>query len=415
MSFPIGDSTLSQWETGARLRGAQTIDHLQALDNCYEAGGALVGLARAIGTPRGLPARGSWSHNFAAGGGPVWAWIRPDPTETSVTAHCIWGPIEMRLRQKCDPGGLIITSPGSMSNPALSIVFATQGWVDFGQGSVPQRLGVPVINGALHVRLLATQGRLASRFVDSIVGRTAKGGDWRERFKRFARGNEGLVNDALAPSQFRRPTYDFSDPGLAISAVPHAFAGYHYRQLREARHFSQRELALKVTGLLESAPVSEAQIRSLRIWGRAHAPTGSSLESTGYWAPTATPASKRCRLQLATHGSKYHSRTTGSVRYPLRLTLHRTPVWRLARSTWLGSPGSYEPVFDMVCRLAFGGAPLMLRLLQSGFPEGGQSRRTLVSTMARLTPICIGNRLTLEFWTQSKRSTSACFDATRTS
>jgi transcriptional regulator with XRE-family HTH domain len=264
LGHPIAASTLSQWESGTRRRGAQSIDHLQALDDCYAAGGALVGLARAVDTPRGLPPRATWSHNYSAEGGPVWAWIRPGIDEHEVAAQCVWGPIRMRLKRPSDHHGVVITSPGSTGNPALSITLARPGWVDFGQGTVPRSLGIPVINGALHVRLASSRGPIVTRFVDRALTRTSRTGDWLGRMKRFARGNGGLVDDALNSSEIRHPVADFSCASSSLDQPPpNPLAGVQLRALREARHLSQKAVAFQASTLDPESPVSEAQIRSI--------------------------------------------------------------------------------------------------------------------------------------------------------
>src|SRR5665811_1424044 len=51
-------------------------NYLHDVDDCIDAGGALVDLAWAIGSRSGFAASQSWAHNFQPPHGSVWVWIR---------------------------------------------------------------------------------------------------------------------------------------------------------------------------------------------------------------------------------------------------------------------------------------------------------------------------------------------------
>ncbi|MGH9128249.1 MAG: helix-turn-helix domain-containing protein [Acidimicrobiales bacterium] len=77
----VGRSTVSNWESGRRNPDPEA---LARLDGLFDAGGALVDLARALRTPEGLDARTTWWNNFPPSCGPAWAWIRPADGASSV-------------------------------------------------------------------------------------------------------------------------------------------------------------------------------------------------------------------------------------------------------------------------------------------------------------------------------------------
>ncbi|HEY8545999.1 MAG TPA: helix-turn-helix transcriptional regulator, partial [Acidimicrobiales bacterium] len=269
----------SMWETGARRI---SIDHLRRLDALYGAEGALVDLTSALDTPRGLPPRTLWAHNPQGPSRPHWAWLRPRPGEGRVDALLLWGAFAFDCSAPCDDRGFFVTSPVSMPNPPVWVHLRRPGWVDFGQGRIPEELGVPAFEG-LTVARLSTGGHSPVGLVDPVIV---------ERFRRDPRFADAVVDFFGMKAELIRQVFSATEPttyvadltgdpassparadpppstGSAQGDPARGFDGPALRALREARGLSQADAAQLATDMLPDHPVSEDQIRVLERGGK---------------------------------------------------------------------------------------------------------------------------------------------------
>lgn len=209
-SVYVKKNTISMWERAER---GLTFAHLHALDRCYDAGGALADVALAMGTPSGLPPRRSWVHNPQGPSGPVWAWCRPMPGHQHLSLQMRWGTRAFRCSSACDDRGLFLWSPVSVPHPPLGVDLAEPGWVDFGRGTIPDELGIPVFD----VSCPAEQGLTADRAADGPM-----------------------------PVEITQP-----------------FTAAQWRALRECRCLSRRAAVGEATALMPDEPVTDDQLHEL--------------------------------------------------------------------------------------------------------------------------------------------------------
>ncbi|HET6949987.1 MAG TPA: hypothetical protein VFI47_06420, partial [Acidimicrobiales bacterium] len=258
-------STVSQWETGQRGARGVRRHQLDALDDCYGAGGALADLADALGTPAGLPPRTTWAWNFPGPSGPVWAWIRP-ALGAAVRARLLWGAFRYDCAPKSDDRGVFVASPTSMPNPAVWVHLAGPGWVDFGRGVVPPQLGIPVLDplatadlaGGGHTPAGLVSADVSARFADDPV--------WADAVLRFFGTRPDLVRRVFTESTIHERVLDLTRTASRQAPLPPFPAG-GYRALRECRRLSCAEAAAAATALLPAEPVSDDQIGLLERGG----------------------------------------------------------------------------------------------------------------------------------------------------
>jgi hypothetical protein len=246
--FGFSGEAVSQWESGTRLmqNNSQSDDdrddidenRLDRLDRNFGANGVFERLARAIGSPHGLPPRKRWNYNFPKGWSPIWIWIRPKPKSDSVDAELRWGPLRMLVHEKCGPGGIMVTVPASVSNPALIVLSEKPGWVDFGTGIIRPELGYPLIPASTQI--------FARAFPHSIV----------------------QVKELLGISAPRTSLQEDQLPSDEVAE----FSGNDLRRLRLSRLLTQRDVAKLVTELganesVNNEPVNESQILRLESDG----------------------------------------------------------------------------------------------------------------------------------------------------
>ena len=137
----VQKSVVSMWENAER---GLSFEHLDALDRCYGAGGALAGTALVMGTPAGLPARTTWVHNPTAPSGAIWVWCRPPHGRRRISWRVGWGAGTAEGSSSCDEMGVFVTPAVSRPDPPVRIELSEPGWVDFGRGVIPTDLGLPV-------------------------------------------------------------------------------------------------------------------------------------------------------------------------------------------------------------------------------------------------------------------------------
>ncbi len=259
----VGRSAVSNWESGVRRPDRAT---LARLDHLYSAGGALVDLAAALGTPGALDARTTWWHNFAASGGPAWAWARPAGGAEQIGLQIRWGPLGLHLHKPCDTRGLMVTAPASVDNPPLRVELDSPGWVDFGQGRPPRQLGLPVVVGPLRVRLAAADDHTVAIFSALLRPLLSRDDGTPKLLRGFLGRRADLVEDALSRAAPQHVT-DLPASGPTVALRRQAWPGGRYRLLREARGLSQSFAAIRATAMMPTAPVSDDQIALLEAGG----------------------------------------------------------------------------------------------------------------------------------------------------
>lgn len=253
----VGRSTVANWEAGIRAPDAEA---LGALDRLYGAGGALVDLVAAMNTPQALEARGQWWHNYATGGGPVWAWARPGPGVGWLHLRVRWGPLGFELDQPSDERGLIITVPASATNPAAEAQIDPAGWVDFGQGPVPRQLPIPSLNALSKIRLLDPTDHALSILASRLRPALDRDGRWIDKLQALLGQRPDLIEDSLTRTKFTTSMIDLSHVQPTTWPAHTTWTGDRYRMLRQARGLSQSEAATKTTKLSPGEAVSDDQI-----------------------------------------------------------------------------------------------------------------------------------------------------------
>lgn len=264
----VGRSAVANWESGLRV---PTPEVLVALDALYGAGGALVDLSRALGSPRGLDARSEWWHNYSPIGGPVWAWARCETA--SMRLHLRWGPLSLRMQRRCDRRGMIVTVPASVANPPVRAEIDPPGWVDFGQGRIPRQLGIPRVNALAHAHLADPADHalwiIASRLRPALNG----DGRWLDKLKALLGRRDDLVDEALTHAGPPVAVTDLTDRTFDTSCeVPCAWDGARYRRLREARGLSQLDAAKQAGALTPTVRVTDDQIALVEAGGHPRIP-----------------------------------------------------------------------------------------------------------------------------------------------
>lgn len=241
----LGKASVSKWETDALRPPPWVPEHL---DSIYRAGGALVGLHAAMGTPRGLPPRQSWTFNLTGPSGPAWAWIRAQHAPCRLRAELVWGPLRIRWAGNVAERGLIITSGTSVENPPLVVRLDVPGWVDVGKGTVPKALGFPQIAAEAHL-----ENHNLEVFLYAAVQtlRRAINGPDRDRLAPIARQVYRIaaeVGDRIPGLRSRSQPEDLvGRPSARSPATP--FSGEQYRSLREARGYSLQATADRMSSL----------------------------------------------------------------------------------------------------------------------------------------------------------------------
>ena len=276
------------WERGERLPNDMRAV-VVALDRLYGARGALACLAAAAGTPLGLPARRTWWHNFPTTGGPVWAWTRPGPGQSSVELTITWGALQVKLKRACGPEGFFVTSPVSTHNPPPRVEMRQPGWVDFGTGYLPvEQLGLVAVPALLRARPVRVRENLAS----ALHRRSSTLLVYLEHNTVLRRPLDILEqtvadNDPGDPA-FRAGFSDLSSAAPAQMTAAAAFDGKQYATLRRARGLSQAEAAKEATLLLPDVPVRKSHVDSLERRGKANVTALKSRLDTVYGADGTT-------------------------------------------------------------------------------------------------------------------------------
>jgi hypothetical protein len=134
--------TLRGWEADRR---PATLDPF-TIDRRLGAGRALGELLWASSTPSGLEPARQWSTVFRSGSDQSWIWVR-HPEADPVAVFAEWGITHVRGRVETGGPGAIYWVPMSMPEQPMIVELSSPGWVDFGQGRLPDRLpGIPIVD-----------------------------------------------------------------------------------------------------------------------------------------------------------------------------------------------------------------------------------------------------------------------------
>ncbi|MDA8393278.1 MAG: helix-turn-helix transcriptional regulator [Actinomycetota bacterium] len=373
----VGRPAVSNWESGLRRPDAAK---MARLDAAYGAGGALVDMAVALPSTGALPAREVWRHNYGSGGGPVWGWVRLPAGATEARLSIRWGPLSVRANVRGGTDGLVVSVPVSVVNPGARVELSQPGWVDFGQGVVPDGLGLPVMNGFSDLKLASRTDPALEVFISKAKLLLGERGDWLGALKSFLGSRCELLEEAFGPDAFGR-----SDGGTS-SSLPRAAAreneidgwqcgngsslplpGSSYRALREARGLSQRTVAERVTRMLPTLPVTDDQISLVEAGGRPKVRSlGSRLDALyrlgGYATLESVPTvsqGSRTRVHFPHYWRgdvwvRFHSACGG----PGQVELRWAP-WRRTVRLW--------PATTITTRLAYRDQPPLLIRCPTGW------------------------------------------------
>jgi hypothetical protein len=260
--YQASHTILSEWERGVR---PVPVERLRDLDCAYAAGGTLVDLAMALGTPKALPPRTVWTHNFSDSGGPVWMWLRPAPGAGRVKAWARWAAFAYDCDEACDDRGVFCTSLTSMTNPALWVELPAPGWVDFGEGELPPELGLRQVDAASACRIVGDGHSAAGLVAPPVVERFLSDATFAAEAVEFFGQSPDGVRSILSTRRGWDRIDDLTDSewrDLSPVAGP-LFTGEQYRTLREGRGLSKPDAAKLAAELLPDDRDNRRRLRKV--------------------------------------------------------------------------------------------------------------------------------------------------------
>lgn len=262
--FQASHTSLCEWEGGTR---PVPVERLRDLDRVYEADGALVDLGMALGTPKALPPRRTWTHNFSDSGGPVWMWLRPVPGTGGVTAVARWAAFAYDCVEDCDDRGIFCTSLTSMANPALWVELPEPGWVDFGQGELPLALGLRQVDAVSVCRVVGDGHSTAGLVAPAVVERFLADATFADDVVAFFAQSPDAVRSIFSTRRGWERIDDLtaSGPQRTSPVVGPRFSGEQYRTLREGRGLSQHDAATLATELLPDDRDRRGRVRKVTV------------------------------------------------------------------------------------------------------------------------------------------------------
>lgn len=253
-------SRVSNWEAGHRRPDQES---LKTLDGLYSAGGALIDLAAALGTPEGLPARRWWGHNFQPPSSPVWLWIRPGPGSERITAEVQGGPFLHHLSEPWGSAGGFVVARTSVTNPGVQVRMDHPGWVDFGRGEVPAGLHLPIRSATESVTIEPRSDGWLRRIGAMLA----------EQLQLLTRGGRlegGALLGLLVVWRSTVPRQEVDAP--ADESAIESFDGAQFRSLRAARGLSRSDAATAASLLNPPTVVTERQLVHFENNGRPTIP-----------------------------------------------------------------------------------------------------------------------------------------------
>lgn len=313
-------ATVSNWETGvAAPPGDPTVFRAQ-----LGSGDALAGLLWAIGTPRGLDPDRIWTNVYPSDARASWIWVRPAASGISLRMQAEWGVAYVDLVTPPGAGGALFWVPLAMPELPLLVRLSAPGWVDFGQGPLPDRvLDVPVIDCRPHLRRVS----YASHVLGEVARRAAvhqHPGQARNRWGNSAASHLHRALLALGATDQRA---NWVEP-LSGSVRPLPVTGRAaFARLRQARRLSLEGTATLLRRDLGFAVGAETirRFESNDDWTPRSTHLAAALDqglgAAGRLAVEAVPTSGRDRVRLPPfwRGPVWVELHPGSAPTPVRL------------------------------------------------------------------------------------------------
>lgn len=255
-------AALANWEADQRRPSS---GDLAALDAAMGAGGSLLGLCNATGTPSALGVDRTWWHQFSAGSGPCWAWVRTGEAPARIRVHARWATLEIDVERDCGAEGVILTLPVSTAETPLCVTIDEPGWVDFGNGVIPGSFQIPSSSVVPAIRRVSPGEPVVALFAAGVKAVLKRRGDWVERVDETV----GLSTAWRTEAQRGDQAADLRSQEPCTGPPPLSqWPGVRYRRLREARVQSRREASLAVSALWPEQPLTEGQLETFEGGGR---------------------------------------------------------------------------------------------------------------------------------------------------
>jgi len=218
-----------------------------------------------LGTPKALPPRTTWTHNFSESGGPVWMWLRPVPGAGRVTAVARWAAFAYDCVEACDDRGIFCTSRTSVANPALWVELPDPGWVDFGEGELPYALGLRQVDVMSVCRVVGDGHSTAGLVAPPVVERFLSDATFADDVVAFFAQSPDVVRSIFSTRRGWDRIDDLTDSGPRHPSpvVVPRFTGKQYRTLREGRGLSQNDAATLATELLPDERDRRGRVRKV--------------------------------------------------------------------------------------------------------------------------------------------------------
>ncbi|MFB9620888.1 helix-turn-helix domain-containing protein [Brooklawnia cerclae] len=274
---------VSSWESDTHR---PPVEALETLDRVYGAGGALVDLVRALGTPVGYMAADSdnpgvcgprrhWGAMHEGSAGFAWSWIRP-ATPGRIRGLGWAGPTGINFDVVADSGGVIVVGLFDPRWP-WHVVLDRPGWCDTGRGAPPEWLDVLTLTstGFDDLRLVLPEDEMVTFFA----------GELRRRDQGTPETLLARLRSMVGPDRWDRcaagPQWDPPEPepgwlGFgpddARPPTDPAVRRTLHRSIREARGMSQSDVAALATRLLAMDDDSPAE--SVSVYQIHHYETG---------------------------------------------------------------------------------------------------------------------------------------------
>jgi hypothetical protein len=252
-------ATISMWEHAKR---GLTFEALNALDDFYDAAGALADMAQALGSPFGLPPRRPWVRYPTGAFRTGWALLRPTPGRGRIGARFSWGPLSFRIDQPCRDEGILLELPVAVTDVVVAVRLDEPGWVDFGRGRAHAELGIPILRVPASPELAIAEPVPAGLVSPALAHRFETDPVFASAVLELFDARPDLVRLACAARPARGPHDEVLvvDRAYPDTAVPR-FDAKGYRRLRNARCLTLNDAAARATDLLPDELVSADRIR----------------------------------------------------------------------------------------------------------------------------------------------------------
>lgn len=301
----VGRTAVANWENGTRMA---SID-IGRLDRAMDADGTLSGLLWAFGTPDGLEPGRLWTNVFPGDSTVVWVWLRSEHPSIEVEAE--WGVFRLEASEKVGPNGLFITVGASLDESPVIFQTRSQGWADFGRGSLPKRVaGAPVLEAVDLMQPGSATGGFVGLVYTNIAEQFAgePPTEVLELDDKSRRQVETFLDDA-GDSEARNTAKGWPQVGEGLDELERS----RFVRMRQSRSISLQETAKRLGELTETTASKDTLRRFEGGTGEPHDPLlpvalDHVLGGNGH-------------LALTTVSS---GRGQGAVRFP---PYWRAPVW----------------------------------------------------------------------------------------